>query len=84
MVILRGLISNPPHEFHYSELKFNSSNNKFGFDVIRGKGITKKQDGFLINNIIATYAHQRNTLSNPWINEFLEFVSRVKKQDWLL
>lgn len=78
---IKGAHQQPAHEFHYSELKFNSSNNIFGFDVIRGKGITKKQDGFLRKNIIATYAHQRNTLSNPWINEFLEFVSRVKKQD---
>ncbi|MFV1992431.1 MAG: cobyrinate a,c-diamide synthase [Acidiferrobacterales bacterium] len=78
---IKGVHQQPAHEFHYSELKLNSSNNYFGFDVIRGKGIINKLDGFLINNIIATYAHQRNTLSNPWINEFLEFVSRVKKQD---
>ena len=82
---IKGDKQQPAHEFHYSELKFNSlNNNNFGFDVIRGNGIINKQDGFLKNNIIATYAHQRNTLSNPWINEFLGFVSRVKKQDQLL
>ena len=56
-------LQQPAHEFHYSELKFNSNKYNFGFDVIRGKGITNRQDGFIKNNIIATYAHQRNTRS---------------------
>lgn len=68
----------PAHEFHYSELEFNSAQDNFCYNVVRGKGIMNKKDGLLHNNIIAMYSHQRNTLSNPWVNEFIKFIKRNK------
>lgn len=68
----------PAHEFHYSELEFNSVTDNFCYDVLRGKGIMNKKDGLIANNIVAMYAHQRNTLSNPWVSEFVNFVKEHK------
>jgi len=73
-------IKRPAHEFHYSALEFDTLPDTFCYNVLRGKGIMNSQDGLLQNNIIATYTHQRNTESNPWIREFLGFVRNIKKQ----
>ena len=62
------------HEFHYSKLSFVSSATKFAFEVNRGFGVTGKKDGIVYKNLLACYAHQRNTQQNQWISSFIEFI----------
>ncbi|MEM8844653.1 MAG: cobyrinate a,c-diamide synthase [Pseudomonadota bacterium] len=68
------------HEFHYSYLKGLPDSSIFSFDLSRGQGILRQQDGLRIHNTLACYAHQRNTGRNPWINKFLNFVSLNKSK----
>jgi cobyrinic acid a,c-diamide synthase len=63
------------HEFHYSSLRgLSAAGNEFAYRVLRGKGIQQQADGFVYRNLLACYAHQRNTASNPWVKRFLQFV----------
>ncbi len=62
------------HEFHYSKLVNLSTNEKFAFNVLRGTGITEKQDGLIFKNSLACYTHQRNTLSNEWTSQFINHI----------
>lgn len=40
----------------------------------RGTGINGTEDGILIKNLQASFSHQRNTDSNPWVERFVSFV----------
>ena len=62
------------HEFHYSKLAYVSSETQFAFEVNRGFGVTGKKDGIVYKNLLACYAHQRNTQQNQWISSFIDFV----------
>lgn len=62
------------HEFHYSHLDNLPGDSTFAFDISRGQGIYNNQDGIVIHNTLACYAHQRHTQQNPWITRFLDFV----------
>ncbi len=62
------------HEFHYSHLAGLKEDTTMVFDVTRGSGIQNKQDGIHIHNTLACYAHQRHSMQNPWILQFLNFV----------
>jgi len=64
----------PGHEFHYSKLNNTSSETKYAYQVNRGFGVNGKNDGIMYKNLLACYAHQRNTQQNQWISKFLEFV----------
>jgi cobyrinic acid a,c-diamide synthase len=66
------------HEFHYSSLEGLPDDSNFAYRVERGAGIRQKQDGLLYRNLLASYSHQRNTLSNPWVKRFLGFVQSHK------
>lgn len=66
------------HEFHYSYLDGLNDKNLLSFDIQRGRGISNQQDGLRKINTLACYAHQRNTLQNPWISKFLQFVQSCK------
>lgn len=68
------------HEFHYSSLDGLDNNQRYAFQVKRGKGIKHLHDGLIINNLMATYAHQRHTGDNPWVTRFLEFVASTRSQ----
>ena len=70
----------PAHEFHYARLDLHSSEADYAFDIIRGAGIDGEHDGLIIDNLVAGFAHQRNTSSNPWVDRFVEFV-REKSND---
>ena len=62
------------HEFHYSKLINISSDTKFAFEVKRGFGVDRQHDGILYKNLLACYAHQRNTPQNTWVSSFIEFI----------
>ncbi|MFV2060427.1 MAG: cobyrinate a,c-diamide synthase [Gammaproteobacteria bacterium] len=66
------------HEFHYSKVINLSENEKYAFKVLRGTGITNKQDGLIFANSLACYTHQRNTQSNQWTTQFIEHVRHCK------
>jgi len=66
------------HEFHYSSLDGLPENSQFAYQVRRGSGIQQQQDGLVYRNLLASYTHQRNTQSNPWVKRFLDFASRNK------
>jgi cobyrinic acid a,c-diamide synthase len=64
----------PAHEFHYAALENLPGGETFAYRVKRGEGIDGKNDGLMIGNLLATFAHQRNTAANPWVGRFVEFV----------
>ena len=68
------------HEFHYSRFLNLPKNARFAFQVLRGTGIDGKHDGFIHNNMLACYTHQRNTRSNNWVVRFVEFVRQCNSK----
>jgi len=58
------------HEFHHSEIHFDRPP-RFAFRVLRGHGTDGVNDGVLIHNVIASYAHFRHTQNTPWIDWFM-------------
>lgn len=67
------------HEFHYSGLEgLASKAGTMAYDVKRGIGIHELTDGFQYKNLLASYAHLRNTRQSPWVRKFVEFVAASK------
>lgn len=64
----------PVHEFHYARLRDLGTNPSFAYSVIRGTGTDGHRDGLIINNLLAGFAHHRNTAANPWVERFVAFV----------
>ena len=64
------------HEFHYSSLHNVPAKSAFAYSVERGTGIDGKSDGLLYKNVMASYAHRRDTRQTPWVHRFLTFVSQ--------
>jgi len=64
----------PVHEFHYARLENLSEGPDFAHRVLRGTGIDGNRDGLIINNLLAGFAHHRNTKANPWVGRFVTFV----------
>lgn len=70
--------SRPAHEFHYAGLENLDKNPIFANRVLRGTGIDGENDGLVIGNLQAGFAHQRNTAANPWVERFVAFVRENK------
>ncbi|MGV6815999.1 MAG: cobyrinate a,c-diamide synthase [Thiotrichales bacterium] len=69
------------HEFHYSQLEgLASKAGSMAYDVKRGIGIHELTDGFRYKNLLASYAHLRNTRQSPWVQQFVEFVAATKSR----
>ena len=66
------------HEFHYSDIKLKENLYKFGYNVQRGYGINGKKDGLIYKNLLATYAHMRDTKKCRWIDSFLKSIRKSK------
>ncbi|MFK5914475.1 MAG: hydrogenobyrinic acid a,c-diamide synthase (glutamine-hydrolyzing) [Woeseiaceae bacterium] len=71
------------HEFHYSSFKNTSdldanSDIKYAYEMKRGSGITGLHDGLIYKNLIANYAHLRDTSRFHWVAEFVEFIRQSK------
>jgi cobyrinic acid a,c-diamide synthase len=64
----------PVHEFHYARLQNLSKESVFAHHVLRGTGIDGEHDGLVVNNLLAGFAHHRNTTANPWVERFVTFV----------
>ena len=80
----------PAHEFHYSRYSWAPSSPpspaddaRFAYQVKRGTGISGRPDGprfdgLIHRNVLANYAHFRNTAANPWVKRFTGFVRAHK------
>lgn len=68
------------HEFHYSKLEGLAAKGKFAYRVLRGQGIDGKHDGWLYKNLLASYAHMRDTEQNHWAKRFVDFVRAWQHQ----
>jgi cobyrinic acid a,c-diamide synthase len=66
----------PAHEFHYASLENLPDDLNYAYRVIRGAGIDGRHDGIVIGNLLAGFAHHRNTAANPWVKRFVEFVRK--------
>jgi len=62
------------HEFHYSALENLSPDLEFAYRVKRGFGIDGQHDGIRYRNLLASYAHLRDTDRNHWADRFVRFV----------
>jgi cobyrinic acid a,c-diamide synthase len=67
------------HEFHYSSLENISEPLTFALDVRRGTGVDGKHDGIVINNLVASYCHMRDTQQHRWARRFVDFVRRHRR-----
>jgi cobyrinic acid a,c-diamide synthase len=64
----------PAHEFHYARLENLPDGLNYAYRVLRGAGIDGRRDGIVIGNLLAGFAHHRNTRANPWVEHFVKFV----------
>jgi cobyrinic acid a,c-diamide synthase len=62
------------HEFHYSALEGLPEGMEFAYRVERGFGLDGAHDGIVYRNLLASYAHLRDTRSHPWAARFVKFV----------
>jgi cobyrinic acid a,c-diamide synthase len=62
------------HEFHYSSIENINGPLSYALDVRRGTGIDGKHDGIVINNLVASYSHLRDTRQHRWAHRFVDFV----------
>ena len=68
------------HEFHYSGLLNLDPATRFAYRILRGTGVDGHNDGIVLHNLLACYAHQRDTQNNHWARRFVEFTRRYKQQ----
>ena len=74
----------PVHEFHYARLENLDENPVFAHRVLRGTGIDGSHDGLVVNHLLAGFAHHRNTLANPWVDRFVNYVRDIQfNKSWL-
>ncbi|HHL19200.1 MAG TPA: cobyrinate a,c-diamide synthase [Thiothrix sp.] len=66
------------HEFHYSKLQNThgklTKKGAFVYSVQRGTGIDGQNDGWLYKNLLASYAHIRDTSKYHWASRFVAFI----------
>ena len=67
------------HEFHYSRLENLSEQTVFAYRMRRGTGIDGKHDGVVYRNLLACYAHLRDTRQNHWAHRFVQFVRNCER-----
>ena len=70
----------PAHEFHYSSLENLGDDVTYAYDVLRGHGIDGTHDGIIKHNLVAGFAHLRDSESCRWAEPFVAFVRRLKTE----
>jgi cobyrinic acid a,c-diamide synthase len=68
------------HEFHYSSLENLMPRVEFAYAVARGHGADGRNDGIVLGNVLASYAHLRSVGGNAWASRFAAFVRKVKAE----
>jgi cobyrinic acid a,c-diamide synthase len=66
------------HEFHYSSLHGLPDDTRFAYSVQRGTGIDGSNDGIMLYNLLASYAHLRSTDRCSWVDDFVSFIESQK------
>jgi len=61
--LFRGIVKG--HEYHYSDV-FVRKDACFGYEMIRGTGITDKRDGLFFQNSLGSYMHQHALSTDDW------------------
>ena len=74
---ISGMKNIPAHEFHYSLMENMGDGYDFSYEVVRGQCLNGR-DGIVLNNLLAGYAHMRNTSKSPWVEGFTSFVRAHK------
>jgi len=72
-------ITTPAHEFHYASLENLPDGMCYAYELKRGFGIDGKNDGLVIGNLLAGFAHHRNMRHNGWAERFVNFVRGHKQ-----
>jgi len=67
------------HEFHHASLHGLAGETRFAWRVLRGHGIDGAHDGLVIGNLVAGFAHLRDTESLRWAEPFVAFARKVAK-----
>ena len=62
------------HEFHHSSLDNLDPAVRFAWRVERGHGIDGENDGLIVHNLLASYAHLRSSGGTGWAARFVRFV----------
>jgi len=73
-----GTAETPAHEFHYASLENFNFEPDYAYEVMRGTGIDGQHDGIVYKNLVAGFAHLRDTEANRWTRRFVEFVRSCK------
>lgn len=73
-----GTAETPAHEFHYASLENFNFEPDYAYVVMRGTGIDGQHDGIVYKNLVAGFAHLRDTEANRWTRRFVEFVRSCK------
>lgn len=71
------------HEFHHSALSGLTQISDYAYSIKRGTGIDGVNDGIIINNLVASYTHLRQTDQCFWVDDFVSFVKTCKSQSKL-
>ncbi len=62
------------HEFHYASLHGLDDTMRFAWKVRRGHGMNGMHDGIILHNLVAGFAHLRDTERLRWAEPFVAFV----------
>ncbi len=66
------------HEFHYSRLEDFQRDYHYAYTVKRGVGLDGRHDGLIHKNMLACYAHLRDTEQFHWARHFIASVRAHK------
>jgi cobyrinic acid a,c-diamide synthase len=66
------------HEFHHSSLDDLDPAVAFAYRVTRGHGVDGVNDGVVVHNLLASYAHLRTAAGGHWAPHFIDFVRRER------
>ena len=67
----------PAHEFHYASIERLGPETRFAYKVLRGHGITGRDDGIVTGRTLASFSHLRGVGEYPWPWRFAEFIHRA-------
>lgn len=74
-----GELAIKAHEFHYSSLENLPDDSKFVYKVTRGHGIDGKHDGYVKNNLLASYCHLRSVSNCHWAPRFVAHIKQIRQ-----
>lgn len=70
----------PAHEFHYARLENVDPATRFAWRVRRGFGVDGRNDGVVQGNLLASFAHLRDTSRHHWARRFVGFARAARER----